>query len=45
MHGLTAEACVQEMRKAVHAETQLSVSAGIAPNKVRATSLGKASNN
>ncbi|KIK09973.1 hypothetical protein K443DRAFT_82259 [Laccaria amethystina LaAM-08-1] len=33
MHGLTAEACVQEMRKAVHAETQLSVSAGIAPNK------------
>ena len=44
-HGLTAEVCVQEMRKAVHAETQLTVSAGIAPNKVRATPLRKASNN
>lgn len=35
-HGLTAEVCVQEMRKAVHAITQLTVSAGIAPNKMLA---------
>lgn len=33
-HQIDAETCVQEMRAAVHRETQLTVSAGIAPNKV-----------
>lgn len=33
-HQIDAETCVQEMRTAVHSETQLTVSAGIAPNKV-----------
>ena len=33
-HRIDAETCVQEMRVAVHNETQLTVSAGIAPNKV-----------
>ena len=33
-HQIDAETCVQEMRAAVHSETQLTVSAGIAPNKV-----------
>ncbi|KAF8554205.1 DNA/RNA polymerase [Imleria badia] len=32
-HQIDAETCVQEMRAAVHSETQLTVSAGIAPNK------------
>ncbi|KAI0630132.1 DNA/RNA polymerase [Trametes polyzona] len=32
-HSLTAEECVEEMRKTVYAETKLTVSAGIAPNK------------
>ena len=35
-HRIDAEACVREMRETVHRETQLTVSAGIAPNKVRA---------
>ncbi len=34
-HSLTAEECVSQMRKVVHEETKLTVSAGIAPNKVR----------
>ncbi|KAI0949222.1 hypothetical protein AcW1_008900 [Taiwanofungus camphoratus] len=33
---LTAEECVQEMRETVHKETRLTVSAGIAPNKMLA---------
>ncbi|RDX47961.1 DNA/RNA polymerase [Lentinus brumalis] len=32
-HSLTAEECVSQMRKVVHEETKLTVSAGIAPNK------------
>ncbi|RDB24727.1 DNA polymerase kappa [Hypsizygus marmoreus] len=35
-HNLTAAECVQEMRKAVHEETKLTASAGIAPNKMLA---------
>jgi len=31
---MTAEKCVQQMRDAVFQETKLTVSAGIAPNKV-----------
>jgi len=34
-HSLTAEECVQKMRETVFKESQLTVSAGIAPNKVR----------
>ena len=34
-HSLTAEECVQQMRETVLKESQLTVSAGIAPNKVR----------
>lgn len=34
---MTAADCVQEMRSTVHKETGLTVSAGIAPNKVRRT--------
>lgn len=34
-HSLTAEECVQQMRETVFKESQLTVSAGIAPNKVR----------
>ncbi|KLO19428.1 DNA/RNA polymerase [Schizopora paradoxa] len=33
-HDLTPEACVQEMRDKVKAQTNLTVSAGIAPNKI-----------
>ncbi|KAI0746017.1 DNA/RNA polymerase [Earliella scabrosa] len=33
-HSLTAEDCVSEIRRVVHEETNLTVSAGIAPNKV-----------
>ena len=33
-HNLSAEDCVQEMRRVVFEETKLTVSAGIAPNKV-----------
>ncbi len=33
-HDLTPEACVQQMREKVKAQTRLTVSAGIAPNKV-----------
>ena len=32
---MTPDACVREMREVVHQETKLTVSAGIAPNKVR----------
>lgn len=35
-HCLTAEECVQQMREAVFHETKLTVSAGIAPNKMLA---------
>ncbi|GJE97755.1 DNA polymerase IV [Phanerochaete sordida] len=35
-HLLTADDCVQEMRETVHRETKLTVSAGIAPNKMLA---------
>ncbi|CCL99084.1 uncharacterized protein FIBRA_01098 [Fibroporia radiculosa] len=35
-HQLTAEECVQQMREAVQKETRLTVSAGIAPNKMLA---------
>ncbi|KAF9227351.1 DNA/RNA polymerase [Gyrodon lividus] len=35
-HHIDADTCVQEMRAAVHKETQLTVSAGIAPNKMLA---------
>ncbi|KAF8650421.1 hypothetical protein AX16_005226 [Volvariella volvacea WC 439] len=35
-HGVGAEECVQEMRAAVCKETKLTVSAGIAPNKMLA---------
>ena len=34
-NGLTATECVQQMRETVFRETKLTVSAGIAPNKVR----------
>lgn len=33
-HQIDAETCVQDMRAVVHSETMLTVSAGIAPNKV-----------
>lgn len=33
-HQIDTETCVQEMRATVYSETQLTVSAGIAPNKV-----------
>jgi len=33
-HSISAEDCVQEMRRVVFEETKLTVSAGIAPNKV-----------
>jgi nucleotidyltransferase/DNA polymerase involved in DNA repair len=33
-HSTTAEECVKEMRETVFRETKLTVSAGIAPNKV-----------
>lgn len=33
-HSMTAEECVKEMRETVFRETKLTVSAGIAPNKV-----------
>lgn len=33
-HDLTPDQCVEEMRKKVFEQTQLTVSAGIAPNKV-----------
>lgn len=32
---MTADECVREMRETVHRETKLTVSAGIAPNRVR----------
>ncbi|KIM45299.1 hypothetical protein M413DRAFT_441982 [Hebeloma cylindrosporum] len=35
-HSLTAEECVQQMRETVFKESQLTVSAGIAPNKMLA---------
>ncbi|KDR75457.1 hypothetical protein GALMADRAFT_140685 [Galerina marginata CBS 339.88] len=35
-HSLTAEECTQQMRDTVFAETKLTVSAGIAPNKMLA---------
>ncbi|KAF8844303.1 DNA/RNA polymerase [Paxillus ammoniavirescens] len=35
-HQMDADTCVQEMRATVHKETQLTVSAGIAPNKMLA---------
>ncbi|KAG8213936.1 IMS-domain-containing protein [Butyriboletus roseoflavus] len=35
-HQIDAETCVQEMRTAVHSETKLTVSAGVAPNKMLA---------
>ncbi|KAG6375359.1 hypothetical protein JVT61DRAFT_2914 [Boletus reticuloceps] len=35
-HQIDVETCVQEMRAAVHSETQLTVSAGIAPNRMLA---------
>ncbi|KAH9935682.1 uncharacterized protein B0H18DRAFT_976825 [Fomitopsis serialis] len=35
-HRVDAEECVREMRETVHRETQLTVSAGIAPNKMLA---------
>ncbi|KAF9010581.1 hypothetical protein BDQ17DRAFT_1299087 [Cyathus striatus] len=35
-HGITTEDCVQEMRQRVFQETKLTVSAGIAPNKMLA---------
>ncbi|OCH87051.1 DNA/RNA polymerase [Obba rivulosa] len=35
-HHMTAEECVQEIRAVVHRETHLTVSAGIAPNKMLA---------
>ncbi|KAF5389456.1 hypothetical protein D9757_004259 [Collybiopsis confluens] len=35
-HGITADECVSEMRKCVQEETKLTVSAGIAPNKMLA---------
>ncbi|KIY74363.1 IMS-domain-containing protein [Cylindrobasidium torrendii FP15055 ss-10] len=35
-HGITAEECVSEMRAKVEEETKLTVSAGIAPNKMLA---------
>ncbi|KAF8444610.1 hypothetical protein L210DRAFT_3530321 [Boletus edulis BED1] len=35
-HQMDVETCVQEMRAAVHSETQLTVSAGIAPNRMLA---------
>ncbi|TFK54490.1 DNA/RNA polymerase [Heliocybe sulcata] len=35
-HSLSADICVQEMRARVHRETDLTVSAGIAPNKMLA---------
>lgn len=34
-HNIVPEECVREMREVVHRETDLTVSAGIAPNKVR----------
>ena len=34
-HDLDPEECVRQMRAQVHAETGLTASAGIAPNKVR----------
>ncbi|KAL5524065.1 hypothetical protein ACEPAG_8238 [Sanghuangporus baumii] len=33
-HGISAEDCVKEMRQRVYEETKLTVSAGIAPNKI-----------
>lgn len=33
-HSISADDCVQEMRRVVFEETKLTVSAGIAPNKV-----------
>ncbi|KAJ8514399.1 hypothetical protein ONZ45_g8064 [Pleurotus djamor] len=39
-HGLSADDCVQEIRKVVHDETNLTVSAGIAPNKMIAKTCG-----
>ena len=33
-HNLTADDCVQQMRERVHKETDLTASAGIAPNVV-----------
>lgn len=38
-HGVTVDECVSEMRQAVFDETKLTVSAGIAPNKVSALHL------
>jgi len=35
--GMTAEECVAEMRQKVSEETNLTASAGIAPNKVRSS--------
>lgn len=35
-HSLSADDCVQQMRERVHRETKLTVSAGIAPNKMLA---------
>ncbi|KAJ7096363.1 IMS-domain-containing protein [Mycena epipterygia] len=35
-HDLSADACVQDLRSAVYAETKLTVSAGIAPNTMLA---------
>ncbi|KAI0762097.1 DNA/RNA polymerase [Trametes elegans] len=35
-HSLTPEECVSQMRETVHMETRLTVSAGIAPNKMLA---------
>lgn len=38
-HNVTAAECVSEMRRIVQEETKLTVSAGIAPNKVSARSF------
>ncbi|KAL1744784.1 hypothetical protein HDZ31DRAFT_37884 [Schizophyllum fasciatum] len=40
-HDIGPEECVAEMRRKVHEETDLTVSAGIAPNKVRIHSTNK----
>ncbi|KAL1723935.1 hypothetical protein EV715DRAFT_190536 [Schizophyllum commune] len=40
-HDIGPEECVAEMRRVVHEESDLTVSAGIAPNKVRIHALNK----
>jgi DNA polymerase kappa len=39
-HDLSASECVQEMRKRIFDETNLTASAGIAPNMVRHLLIG-----